>query len=50
LECGLTEQKANYIHYNPVTAGFITQAEHWKYSSAIDYHGDKGLVDIKMLW
>lgn len=44
------EQKANYIHHNPVTAGFVTQPEHWKYSSAIDYCGGKGLVDIKMLW
>lgn len=44
------EQKANYIHYNPVVAGFVTSPEHWKYSSAIDYAGSKGLVDIKLLW
>jgi putative transposase len=44
------EQKANYIHNNPIAAGFVTQPEHWKYSSAIDYAGVKGLVGIKMLW
>jgi hypothetical protein len=25
------------IHLNPVTAGFITKAEDWKYSSAKDF-------------
>ena len=44
------EQKANYIHNNPLIAGFKTQPEHWKYSSAVDYAGGKGLLAIKMLW
>jgi hypothetical protein len=26
----------------------ITKAEEWKYSSAIDYYGGKGLLGIKM--
>jgi len=43
------EQKANYLHDNPVTAGFVTEASHWKYSSAVDYSGGKGLVDIMYL-
>ena len=43
------EQKAYYIHNNPVLAGFVTEASHWKYSSAIDYASGKGLVDIKYL-
>ena len=46
----VTAQKANYIHHNPIAAGFVTQPEHWKYSSAVDYVGGKGLVAIKMLW
>lgn len=43
------EQKVDYIHYNPVEAGFITGPEYWKYSSAIDYAGGKGLVEIEFL-
>ena len=26
-----------YIHLNPVTAGFVTRPEDWKYSSARDF-------------
>ena len=43
------QQKLQYIHQNPVEAGFVTEAEHWKYSSAIDYSGGKGLLDIVYL-
>ena len=43
------EQKADYLHNNPVEAGFVAEAEHWKYSSAIDYWGGKGLIDIAYL-
>jgi len=42
-------QKLDYIHYNPVEAGFVTKAEEWKYSSAIDYFGGRGLLEIIML-
>lgn len=44
------EQKLDYIHNNPVAAGFVTQPEHWKYSSAVDYAGGKGLVEVSMLY
>jgi putative transposase len=43
------EQKADYIHNNPVEAGFVTEPQHWKHSSAIDYCGGKGLVNIQFL-
>ena len=26
------DQKVDYIHNNPVGAGFVTEAHHWKYS------------------
>jgi REP element-mobilizing transposase RayT len=45
----VTEQKADYLHNNPVEAGLITEAWHWKYSSAIDYSGGKGLIDVEYL-
>lgn len=34
------EQKLNYIHYNPVEAGFVTDPIDWKYSSARNYGND----------
>lgn len=43
------EQKLNYIHDNPVESGFVLEPHHWKYSSAIDYSGGKGLLDIDYL-
>jgi putative transposase len=42
-------QKLNYIHQNPVEAGFVTETEHWKYSSANNYAGGKGMMDITLL-
>ena len=42
----MAHQKLDYIHNNPVEAGFVTKAEEWKYSSAIDYYGGKGLLEI----
>lgn len=40
-------QKLEYIHNNPVVAGFVEIAEHWKYSSGKDYYGTgKGLLDL----
>jgi len=44
------EQKADYLHYNPVTAGFVAEPWHWRYSSAVDYYTEeKGLVNICLL-
>jgi len=40
------DQKMDYIHENPVVAGFVSEPEHWKYSSAIDYSGGQGLLEI----
>jgi len=35
----------DYLHNNPVKAGFVAQPEHWLYSSARDYADAKGLLD-----
>lgn len=45
----IAHQKLNYIHNNPVEAGFVMKAEDWLYSSAIDYYGGKGLLEIEKL-
>ena len=41
--------KMNYIHQNPVRAGIVLQPEHYLYSSAVDYSGGKGLIEV-VLW
>lgn len=39
-----------YIHLNPVHAGFVDQPEHWLYSSARDYGtGIKGFIDLNFI-
>ena len=38
-------QYLDYIHNNPVKAGFVEFPEEWLYSSARDYVGKKGLLD-----
>jgi putative transposase len=42
-------QKLNYIHQNPVKAEFVNRAEDYRYSSAIDYAGGKGLLDVTVV-
>ncbi|MDD4236722.1 MAG: transposase [Bacteroidales bacterium] len=41
----VTNEKINYVHYNPVKAGFVYKPEEYIYSSAKDYFGEKGLVN-----
>jgi len=38
-------EKINYIHQNPVVVGLVFRPEDYRYSSAIDYSGEKGLMD-----
>jgi len=45
----ITRQKLDYLHNNPVEEGFVVEAEDFLYSSARDYAGKKGLIDIKFL-
>ncbi len=44
-----TEQKLDYIHNNPVAEGIVENPEHYLYSSARDYAGGKGLIDVEYL-
>ncbi len=45
----LIDQKLDYIHNNPVAAGFVEKPEDYLYSSARDYAGIKGLIDIVLI-
>jgi len=40
------QQKVDYIHMNPVIAGIVEEPHHYKYSSAVDYSGGKGLLEV----
>lgn len=39
-------QKINYIHQNPVKAGFVTKSYDWKYSSARNYMLDDNSIIV----
>ena len=41
------DEKMNYIHDNPVRAELLAKPEDYLYSSARDYAGEKGLVEIE---
>ena len=41
------DQRIDYLHYNPVESGAVTNPQDYLYSSAIDYYTDqKGLLPI----
>ena len=42
-------QKIDYIHLNPVRNGLVDYPEHYLYSSARDYLGQKGLLNIEVI-
>lgn len=45
----MCQEKLEYIHQNPVVAGFVDNARDWLYSSARDYEEEQGLLDILYL-
>ncbi len=45
----MIDQKINYIHNNPVKARIVHRPEDYIYSSAGDYYGEKGLLDITII-
>jgi len=40
------QQKLDYIHQNPVRAEIVAEPEHYLYSSAANYAGEKGLLEV----
>ena len=43
-------QRLNYLHENPVRAGFVTAPEYWQHSSAKEYLTDeRGLLPLEIL-
>ena len=42
--------RQDYIHQNPVKRGYVDNAVHWRYSSARNYAGQEGLLDVCQQW
>ena len=42
-------EKLNYIHMNPVRQAIVDRPEYYLYSSARDYCGEKGLLDVTVM-
>jgi len=42
----MMREKLDYTHANPVKRGYVSLPEHWRYSSAGNYMGLGGLVEI----
>ena len=43
-------QKLEYMHNNPVKRGYVDDPIHWRYSSARNYAGQAGLIDVLTSW
>jgi putative transposase len=46
----MMRQKVSYIHENPVKRGYVDLPEHWRYSSARNYAGQPGLLEVCTRW
>ena len=46
----MMDQRLDYLHENPVRAGFVWEPADYKYSSAIDYYRhENGLLPVVLL-
>jgi putative transposase len=45
----MLEQRLDYLHNNPVVAGYVDNAREWRWSSARDYEGEKGVLDVYLV-
>lgn len=45
----MMDQRLDYVHNNPVQAGIVDEPEHYTFSSARDYAGGKGLLEVKFI-
>ena len=42
----MMSQKLDYIHNNPILEGIVREPQDYLYSSALDYAGGKGLLEV----
>jgi len=38
------------VHNNPLRRGYVDEQTHWRYSSARNYAGVMGLIDVVTDW
>lgn len=43
------QRNLDYIHHNPVVSGEVAEPHHYLYSSAINYAGGKGMLDVHLM-
>jgi putative transposase len=43
------DQRLDYLHNNPVEEGYVYEPHEYVYSSAIDYSGGKGLINVVLM-
>jgi len=43
------QQKLEYIHNNPVEDGIVAEPQHYLYSSAPNYAGKRGLLEVEVV-
>jgi putative transposase len=43
------DQRLDYLHNNPVEEGYVYELHEYVYSSAIDYSGGKGLINVVLM-
>jgi REP element-mobilizing transposase RayT len=46
----MMRQKVEYIHNNPVKREYVDDPVHWRYSSARNYMGLPGLLEVTVVW
>ena len=44
----MIDQRVNYIHENPVRSLVVANTYEYLFSSAVDYAGEKGYVDVQI--
>jgi putative transposase len=46
----MLRQKMEYMHSNPARRGYVDLAEQWRYSSARNYSGMQGVLEVWKEW
>jgi putative transposase len=45
----MIDQRLDFIHMNPVKECIVYEPEHYVYSGARDYTGERGLIEVEFL-
>jgi REP-associated tyrosine transposase len=46
----MMRQKLEYMHFNPVKRGYVDKPRDWRLSSARNYEGEPGLIEVVTQW